>query len=67
MPSQVVDEDGVLVTKFTYGFDVIWYKPRECGADLLPDVELIINEVFAYVNFLLFPQEYPDYDFRAGH
>ena len=24
---QVPDEDGILVTKFTCGFDVIWYKP----------------------------------------
>lgn len=61
---QVVDADGVLITKFTYSFDVIWYKPMDCHKELLPDVEDIINGVFAEGNFLLFLQgEYPQYDF----
>jgi len=61
---QVVGAAGVLITKFTYSFDVIWYKPRECEEELLPDVEAIISSVFAEGDFLLFLQEkYPQYDF----
>lgn len=62
--NQIPDEDGVLITKFTYGFDVIWYKPREFEDELLPDVESIINEIFEDGDFLLFLQEtHPEYDF----
>jgi len=61
---QVMGEDGILVTKFKYGFDVIWYKPKDCEEDLLPDMEYIINDIFAKGDFLQFlKEEYPEYNF----
>ncbi|KAL7541420.1 hypothetical protein ACHAXR_010963 [Thalassiosira sp. AJA248-18] len=61
--SQMPDEDGVYITKFTYGFDVIWYKPRGFDDELLPDVDVIISEAFDEGEFLEFLEdEYPGYD-----
>lgn len=61
---QVADEDGIMITEFTYGFDVIWYKPKDFDEELLPDLEYIINEAFESEDFLLFlVDEHPDYDF----
>eukprot|EP00580_Thalassiosira_gravida_P015387 CAMPEP_0201666224 /NCGR_PEP_ID=MMETSP0494-20130426/7130_1 /ASSEMBLY_ACC=CAM_ASM_000839 /TAXON_ID=420259 /ORGANISM="Thalassiosira gravida, Strain GMp14c1" /LENGTH=555 /DNA_ID=CAMNT_0048145341 /DNA_START=349 /DNA_END=2012 /DNA_ORIENTATION=+ len=62
--NQVPNEDGILITHFTYGFDVIWYKPKDFEDDLLPNVEDIINDAFGDGDFLLFlKEEYPNYDF----
>ena len=61
---QIKDVDGILVTKFTFGFDMIWFKPKDCAQDLLTDITTIINEVFVGEDFLLFLQEkYPELDF----
>jgi len=60
-------DDGILITKFTYGFDVIRYKPDNCkGKKLLEDDDLsaIITDVFADGDFLGFLKDhYPEYDF----
>mmetsp|Transcript_26890 Transcript_26890/g.64535 ORF Transcript_26890/g.64535 Transcript_26890/m.64535 type:complete len:846 (+) Transcript_26890:343-2880(+) len=64
---QVVADDEILITKFTYGFDVIWYKPKDFDSDDLledEDISVVINSVFEEEDFLSFlRQEYPDYDF----
>jgi hypothetical protein len=63
---QVPCSDGILLTKFSYGFDVIWYKPRDFNGTLFEneDITAIINTVFEEAYFLNFmKQEYPDYDF----
>jgi len=65
--NQRTDCDGVLVTEFTYGFDVIWFKPTDfdCQDDqLLNDVPQIIQEVFQMgSNFLDFVKsEFPGVD-----
>ena len=47
--NQRTDCDGVLVTEFTYGFDVIWFKPTDFDSQdgqLLNDVPQLIQEVF---------------------
>jgi hypothetical protein len=62
--NQQKDCDGILVTKFTWGFDVIWFKQQDFDEELLPNVATLINEVFLDQDFLAFLQtEYPDYDF----
>mmetsp|Transcript_27216 Transcript_27216/g.58314 ORF Transcript_27216/g.58314 Transcript_27216/m.58314 type:complete len:849 (+) Transcript_27216:279-2825(+) len=67
LTNQVSGEDGILTTKFTYGFDVIWYKPQNFGRDELledEDVSSIISSVFQDGDFLSFlRQEYSDYEF----
>ena len=63
---QVPCADGVIITKFMYGFDVIWYKPLTFEGVLLEDEDIpaLIDQVFEEQDFLLFLQEkYPDYDF----
>ncbi|KAL7502065.1 hypothetical protein ACHAWX_000447, partial [Stephanocyclus meneghinianus] len=61
---QVRDSDGILITKFTIGFDVIWFKPKDFDQELLPDIESTINEIFVDEDFLVFLQdEYPVLDF----
>eukprot|EP00804_Cyclotella_cryptica_P028408 CCRYP_014202-RE/>CCRYP_014202-RE protein AED:0.28 eAED:0.28 QI:548/1/1/1/0.66/0.42/7/1546/459 len=58
------DSDGILITKFSYGFDVIWFKPKEYDQELLPDIESTINDIFVDEDFLLFLQnEFPEFDF----
>jgi len=62
--NQIPDADGVLITRFTYGFDVIWFKPDGFDEELLPDISAKITSVFDDGSFLIFLQEeYPDYDF----
>ena len=62
--NQVRDYDGILVTKFTYGFDVIWFKPQDCDQELLPDITEMLNDVFIDQDFLLFVNDkYPELDF----
>ena len=62
--NQVPDEDVSLITKFTYGFDVIWFRPQDFDEELLPDVVSLIDDVFEEGDFLLFlKEEFPDYDF----
>mmetsp|Transcript_15846 Transcript_15846/g.33498 ORF Transcript_15846/g.33498 Transcript_15846/m.33498 type:complete len:943 (+) Transcript_15846:386-3214(+) len=62
--NQIPGDDGILITKFTYGFDVIWFKPRDFDDELLPDIEYTINDIFNDGDFLEFlEEEYPDYDF----
>jgi len=61
---QVPDQDGILITQFTYGFDVIWYKPIDFDDELLRNLEYIINDAFNDGDFLRFlGVEYPNYDF----
>lgn len=63
---QVPCSDGILLTQFSYGFDVIWYKPRDFNGTLFEneDIPAIINTVFEEADFLSFiKQQYPDYDF----
>jgi hypothetical protein len=61
--NQVKDTDGILVTKFTYGFDIIWFKPQDFDQELLPDVSSTINDVFVDEDFLAFLiEKYPDLD-----
>mmetsp|Transcript_12063 Transcript_12063/g.26027 ORF Transcript_12063/g.26027 Transcript_12063/m.26027 type:complete len:963 (+) Transcript_12063:103-2991(+) len=62
--NQIPDQDGILITQFTYGFDVIWYKPKNFDEELLPNLEYIINDAFNDGDFLRFlGDEYPNYDF----
>ena len=63
---QVPCSDGILLTQFSYGFDVIWYKPLDFNGTLFEneDISAIINTVFEEADFLSYiKQEYPDYDF----
>eukprot|EP00581_Thalassiosira_minuscula_P004960 CAMPEP_0183744332 /NCGR_PEP_ID=MMETSP0737-20130205/65671_1 /TAXON_ID=385413 /ORGANISM="Thalassiosira miniscula, Strain CCMP1093" /LENGTH=423 /DNA_ID=CAMNT_0025979973 /DNA_START=255 /DNA_END=1523 /DNA_ORIENTATION=- len=59
--NQIPGDDGILITKFTYGFDVIWFKPKNFNEKkLLRDIEYIINEIFEDGDFLEFlEEEYP--------
>jgi len=61
---QAPDSDGVYITKFTYGFDMIWYKPKDFEKErLLPNVNTTISEAFdgSFLKFL--QDEYPENDF----
>ncbi len=63
---QVPCNDGVMITKFMYGFDVIYYRPLEFGGELLEDKDIpsIIDSVFEEKDFLTYLKEvYPDEDF----
>lgn len=63
---QVPCSDGILLTQFSYGFDVIWYRPLDFNGTLFEDDDIpaIINTVFEEADFLSFiKEEYPGYDF----
>ena len=63
---QVPCNDGIIITKFMYGFDVIYYRPLEFGGELLADEDIpsIIDSIFDEKNFLSFLENfYPDEDF----
>lgn len=61
--NQMPDEDGVYITKFEYGFDVIYYRPKGYDGELLTDVDVVISEAFEDGDFLEFLEEqYPEYD-----
>ena len=61
---QQVGEDGITVTKFVCGFDVIWYKPiAGSNVDLFEDEEVssIVSGIFEEADFLGFLLEkYPE-------
>ena len=66
---QEMGADGIILTKFTYGFDVIWYRPEDFEGELLGDenVSKLITSVFEDGEFLEFLKEkYPQYDFIQG-
>ena len=66
---QEMGADGIILTKFTYGFDVIWYRPEDFEGELLGDenVSKLITSVFEDGEFLTFLEEkYPQYDFIQG-
>lgn len=62
--NQAPDADGIYITKFIVGFDVIIYKPKGYEKELLPNVDTLITEAFNTGDFLLFLQdEFPNGDF----
>eukprot|EP00569_Conticribra_weissflogii_P004652 CAMPEP_0171337300 /NCGR_PEP_ID=MMETSP0878-20121228/6615_1 /TAXON_ID=67004 /ORGANISM="Thalassiosira weissflogii, Strain CCMP1336" /LENGTH=948 /DNA_ID=CAMNT_0011838919 /DNA_START=278 /DNA_END=3124 /DNA_ORIENTATION=- len=61
--NQVEDDDGILITEYKYGFDVVWFWPHDTTDDIIPDVFTTVNGVFDEGAFLAFlKQEYPDYE-----
>ena len=55
--NQAPGPDGVMVTKFTIGFDKIWFKSSNVDDEMLPDMEDVLNRAFEDGDFLLFLQE----------
>ena len=58
--------DGTIITKFMYGFDVIYYRPMDFEGVLLEDKDIpsIIDSIFDEQDFLSFLLAmYPDEDF----
>jgi hypothetical protein len=63
---QVPCNDGTIITKFVYGFDVIYYRPLDFDGVLLEDkvISSIIDSIFDEQDFLSFlVAMYPDEDF----
>jgi hypothetical protein len=66
MVEQVPCNDGIIITKFMYGFDVIYYRPLEFEGELLAGYSIpsIIDSIFDEQDFLTFLTDmYPDEDF----
>jgi hypothetical protein len=62
---QVPCNDGTIITKFMYGFDVIYYRPKDFVGVLLEDEDIpkIIDLIFEQKDFLSFLKvQYPGDD-----
>ncbi|KAL7490195.1 hypothetical protein ACHAW6_015943 [Cyclotella cf. meneghiniana] len=60
--AQVRGDDGVLITKYDYGFDVIWFWPKGATDDIIPSVPSVVNPIYQGGAFLAFlQQEYSQY------
>jgi hypothetical protein len=62
LADQYVDEDGVAVTHYKCGFDLVWYRDKDFGGSLLDDMVDSVTDAFTSddPSFISFLQEmYP--------